>query len=125
MNYFIKIIGFIFVAINAFDVGAVKYNTSKALIEIHDLRFDKNPIKSMNADKILVSDVKKTIKPKQGQAVAVVCKGNFPLGYIASDLFFSDGNLNRDFSVNSSTTVLDICHQQEEAMRIKNPSRFK
>lgn len=104
---------------------AVQYNTKKALIEVNDVKAHTNPVKSVRADSWRAVDVKNKIKPRSGQDIAVVCEGNFPAGIIASDLFRPNGDFNRDFKVTPSTTVLDICNQQEDIMRIRNPRLFK
>lgn len=104
---------------------SAQYNTKKALIEVNDAKANKNPVKSVRADSWKAVDVKNKIKPRPGQDIAVVCEGNFPAGIIASDLFRPNGDFNRDFKVTPSTTVLDICNQQEDIMRVRNPRLFK
>ena len=120
-----------FVLIIAFSVfcvhsaNAVSYNTKKALIEVNDPKANRNPVKSVRADTWKAVEVKNKIKPRPGQDIAVVCEGDFPAGIIANDLFRQNGEFNRDFKITASTTVLDICNQQEDAMRIRNPRLFK
>lgn len=107
------------------NLQAAEYHTKKALIEVNDIRADRNPVKSIRADAWKVVDVKGKIKPQQGQAVAVICEGDFPVGMIANDLIRSNGEFNREFHVTALTTVRDICNQQEDAMRVRNPRLFK
>jgi hypothetical protein len=104
---------------------AAEYNTKKIFIEVNDLRAVRNPVQSIRADTWKVSEVKAKIQPSRNQAIAVICEGDFPAGVIANDLFRSNGELNRDFKITSSTSVRDICNQQEDVMRIKNPKLFK
>lgn len=107
------------------SANAVSYNTKKALIEVNDPKAERNPVKSVRADTWKAVEVRSKIKPRPGQDIAVVCEGGFPAGIIANDLFRQNGEFNRDFKVTASTTVLDICNQQEDAMRIRNPRLFK
>jgi hypothetical protein len=104
---------------------AAEYNTKKIFIQVNDLRAVRNPVQSIRADTWKVSEVKAKIKPSRNQAIAVVCEGDFPAGLIANDLFLSNGELNREFKINASTSVRDICNQQEDVMRIKNQKLFK
>lgn len=115
----------VLMAIHSQDLQAAEYHTDKVLVEIHDMRAERNPVKSVRADKLKVSEIIGKIRPIKGQAIAVVCEGRFPLGMIANDLYRSNGKLNSEFQISALTTVRDICNQMEDAMRIKNPQLFK
>lgn len=124
----IRYIGVAFVVLTAVHsqaIQAAEYRTDKVLVEIHDMRAERNPVKSVRADKLKVSEVLGKIRPSKGQAIAVICEGNFPLRMIANDLYRSNGKLNSEFQISALTTVSDICNQMEDAMRIKNPLLFK
>ena len=101
------------------------YNTKKALVEVNDPKAERNPVKSLSAANWKAVEVKARIKPKPNQDIAIVCEGAFPAGYIANDLFRPNGDFHRDFTVNSQTTVMDLCNQQEDRMRRVNPKQFK
>lgn len=105
--------------------AAQGYSTKKALVEINDPKAPSNPVKSVSAANWRAVDVKSKIKPKPGQDITIVCEGSFPAGYIASDLLRPNGDFNRDFTVHSQTTVMDLCNQQEDRMRRVNPKLFK
>ena len=107
------------------NIEAAEYHTRKALIEVLDVKAERNPIKSVRADTWKVLEVKGRIKPRHGQDVVVVCEGDFPAGIIADNLFRPNGEFNKDFIITVSTTVRDICNQQEDVMRIQNPRLFK
>lgn len=115
----------VFVCLLTIGTHAAGYHTKLVFIEIHDLRLDRNPVKSFRADSWKVSEVKEKVNARPGQAVAIVCKGDFPAGMIADDLFTPTGELNSAFNLTPSTTVRAICDQQEDAMRIRNPRLFK
>jgi len=97
--------------------AAQDYYTQHALVEINDPRADQNPVKSVPAAQWRAVDVHSKVRPKPHQRISIVCEGAFPGGYIAEDLWGPDGQFHRNFSVNSQTTVMDLCHQQEDRQR--------
>lgn len=101
------------------------YNTSKALLVINDPTAARNPVRSVVAGNWKAMEAKSRLKPKPIQDIAVICEGNFPYSYIADDLYRSNGKFNRRFSVKKETTIMDICHQMEDIMRMENPDLFK
>lgn len=101
------------------------YNTSKALLEINDPKADRNPVRSVPAANWKAVEAKGKLKAKPRQDIAVVCEGDFPLGYIANDLYESNNRFNRSFSINKNTTISDLCNQMEDAARKQNPLLFK
>jgi hypothetical protein len=114
---------------SVFAADGRSYNTTRALVEINDPKAERNPIRSVPASSWRAVDVKAKMKPEKNQYIAIVCEGNFYGNYpdliIADDLYGSAGNFNRRFVINSSTTVMDLCHQQQDTMRRENPRLFK
>lgn len=96
------------------------YQTKQIRLEIIDPSSTKNPVRSINATGALVREVPSKVgRVPRGQAVALVCVGDIQhsAGYVVNDLYSSDGNLNRDFKANFATTLLELCHQQEDDLR--------
>ncbi len=97
--------------------AAQVYYTQHALVEINGPQAAQNPVKSVAAAQWRAVDVHSKVRPKPHQHISIVCEGAFPGGYIAEDLLGPDGQFHRNFSVNSQTTVTDLCHQQEDRQR--------
>jgi hypothetical protein len=98
---------------------ASSYKTRTIRLDIHDISSAKNPVRTIKATDLLVREVSgKVSRLTPNQAVSVVCVGDFKngFGYIAADLVYSGGSTNRAFTTTYSTTIADICRQQEDAL---------
>lgn len=95
------------------------YQTKNIILELHDYKADKNPVRSIKANKLLVREVAKKVgKVKSTVAIALICEGDASNDfYSADDLYSSNGGrLNNRFIVSEATTLMDLCHQREDAI---------
>jgi hypothetical protein len=94
--------------------------TRSIRLEIHDTSpaAKTNPVRSIRADNILQRDVPEKVgRVTATQAIALVCVGPFPMGYIANDLFFPGGRPNRELTGEWATTLKETCFKMEQNCR--------
>lgn len=94
------------------------YKTKDIRLELHDYKAKNNPVRTIKATDLLFREVAGKVRPlKATEAVALICVGDFKngFGYIANDLYFSGGQLNKRFAIGPATTLMELCHQQEDA----------
>lgn len=52
-----------------------------------------------------------------GNPISIICHGDFTgLGYIATDLHYSNGTQNKVFNVNNGTALIELCYQYEDSL---------
>lgn len=108
-------------AIRVVSVGPVNApqafgKTTKIRIEVHDTSAAarRNPVRTIAADNLLQRDVLQAVGPvSPSQAIVLSCVGPFPAGYIAADLYFSGGRINRETAGEHATTLKEACHRLE------------
>jgi len=97
---------------------ATAYMTKTIRLEIHDFTAKRNPVRTLAATNLLLREVPEKIgRLKSTETVALVCIGPFQngFGYIGTDLYYSDGKVNRDFTTTFATTLTELCYQQEDS----------
>lgn len=93
------------------------YRTKKIRLEINDSNSINNPVRTIPATDLLFREVRKKIgRLKPTQAVALVCVGSFHngFGFLANDIYLFGGEQNPSFKINFSTTLAELCYQQED-----------
>lgn len=95
----------------------LKYKTKSIRLDVIDTA--SGSVRRIGATDLLYRDVlNKVGRLKASQAVSLVCVGA-GYGFLADDIYYAGGREKKTFSVNQSSTLMSLCHQQEDMFQVK------
>jgi hypothetical protein len=100
------------------DTKFSRYKSKFASLEIMDASKSPSTLKKISGNDFLAYKARSAMgQLAANHAVALICKGDFAgFGYIATDIYYSNGAQNRAFKINNGTTLIEACYQYEDTL---------